>query len=269
MRDALWEQLDRLEKPIIWGTVFVVAAVLVRGELGVHPLDQDWDQVILNIVLLVFTGATVDMAYPRRAILQIDPHVELDRDGLVFFDHAPPRDYLIQVHIVVANVGGRQAVLSSVVLDDFLDRDGHPVRPELNSVAVPAHQYVTSVRYAETFVPGVGWNMDRTNNRDEIEPPFKLGPDDVISLRIRGRAGIDWSNRWDIARLDAVARQLERPIVKVRVVASFRRGGRLTKQRFTFPIRVSGQAAYARKLNQIVANPAMRNRIEPDPIVDY
>src|SRR5207248_10777623 len=111
-----------------------------------------------------------------------------------------PRDFLLQLHVTLVNVGGRKAVLSSVKLADLQDSGGARIQLDELPMPIQAHQLV-SRRY--WTIQGLAQELQ------EVPPPFTLEPDDAVTLRFRVRRGIDWSPRWGLQPLKAIAEQLD------------------------------------------------------------
>jgi hypothetical protein len=78
-----------------------------------------------------------------------------------------------------------------------------------------------------------------------------LGPDEVLALRFRARRGIDWSSRWTLDRLRQAAQSLQRPISNAELLAAYRTGERVERQRIVVAVRTEQQSAYVRDLEQL------------------
>ncbi len=99
-------------------------------------------------------------------------------------------------------------MLSALRLDALLDIHGKEFQIPEFSLPVPAQR----VRQ------GGGWRIEdsvfhRHSYLEFIPGPFMLEPDDVITMRLRARPGIDWSAKWTVARIGQLALSLQNPIV--------------------------------------------------------
>jgi len=194
--------------------VFISLLIGAAVEALRRPTDAAADLIALAV--LVVTGLTLILVAPRQARLSVDRQEELGLDDLIFYLYPRPGemaagvipgDYLLQLHVAIANVGGRKAVLSVLRLDEFLDVRGQPVR--LPDISLPIVGMKAEVRHG--WVDGI-----RHSERWKVMPPYLLEPDDVITVELRARRGIDWSPRWDCAAVKEVAEALQSTISKAR-----------------------------------------------------
>ena len=73
---------------------------------------------------------------------------ELGIDDLIFYVYpnqstdsvAVPRDFLLQLHVAVANIGGRKLVLSALRLTHFSDEEGHSIALPDTPMPLNAHR---------------------------------------------------------------------------------------------------------------------------------
>ncbi|MCC6792065.1 MAG: hypothetical protein IT336_10275 [Thermomicrobiales bacterium] len=111
-------------------------------------------------------------------------------------------------------------------------------------------------------------NAEKFSIREELPGPFVLAPDDVITIRVRARFGIDWSERWTIDVLREFAAELDRPIVFAELEAAYRRSDTLVRQRYTVPIDVVQQELYLEALRRSTRDFSFRPNYERQPIWD-
>ncbi len=136
------------------------------------------------------------------------------------------------------------------VREALLDRDGVEIRiPEF---ALPV--------LAQRVRQGGGWRItDNVMNKhsflEYIPEPYVLEPDDVITMRLRARPGIDWSERWTLDKFNELATGLKRPIGAVRVVAIYRRGHHVVRQPFVIKdLTVLQQEIYVSRIRELTNN---------------
>jgi hypothetical protein len=170
----------------LWGLILAAATVsgiysYSRGQLG------SW---LIDFAVLLIAGWTLQLTLPKPAKLWVERQDELNLSDLIFFvveetnEHpAMPRDFLLQLHVAVINVDGQNGVLSALKLEHFLDKYGRQIRPYQLPFPIEASQVVTEKT----------WELTRPVFRlIETPPPFVLEPNDVLTLRLRARRGIDW-----------------------------------------------------------------------------
>jgi hypothetical protein len=92
---------------------------------------------VLTVPVLIVAGLTLWQALPKPAQLVLVRQDELKLDDLIFFvvpqpnpanEQQVPRDYLLQLHVAVCNVGDKKAVLSRVRLEGFRSPERDPLR---------------------------------------------------------------------------------------------------------------------------------------------
>jgi len=231
------------------GTVAIVASVI----FGIESIEAartghvEWGAYWLTVPVLAVATATLIATLPRPARLIVQRQDELGLDDLIFFlvddqGQQIPRDFLLQLHVAVINVGGRNAVLSTLNLTQFFDASGSPV-------AVPELPMVLSAQMArQTQTYG---NQGLMVQVDLIPGPYVLEPDDVITLRFRARRGIDWQPGWTLNRIQQLAEGLARPIASCNVRAVYRRGHEVLTPDFRLAVRTVQQAIYADALTTL------------------
>src|SRR2546428_11901101 len=107
----------------------VLLGISVRSAQSAH---MDWAGYQLTGAVVSLAFATLLATLPSPAQLWIERQHELGVDDVIFYiyDEHPvgqvPRDILFQVHIAVANMGGRKAVLSVLQVEAVLDGAGKP-----------------------------------------------------------------------------------------------------------------------------------------------
>lgn len=97
-------------------------------------------------------------------------------------------------------------------------------------------------------------------------PPLTLEADDVVTLRFRCRRGIDWSPRWTLEEIRRLIESLDRPIVRGRVRAIYRRGTKVVTGRYTIPIQTVKQAEFVARLRALTNDLTVRPAIPPQVI---
>jgi hypothetical protein len=224
-----------------------VLAVLGYGEAAVF---------VLTVAVLLVAVVTLLAVTPRAAELVVQRQEELGYPDLIFYgsaDDETPRDFLLQLHVAVANVGGRKAVLSRLDLEELQDASGHAIHPLEMPWPLAAQIYRQTMSYRIEH-----GHMDKVYNNEIGGPPLTLGADDVVSLRFRCRRGIDWSPRWTLEEIKKLIDSLERPIVRGRVRAIYRRGTRVVTSRHTIPIQTVKQAEFVARLGALTSDLTVR-----------
>jgi len=218
---------------------------------------SDIGLLALNLVLLLVTATTLELTIPEPAHLTLDSQTELEFNDLLFFvegdsSDGQPRDILVQLYVAVGNVGGTTAVVSSVELVALLDGANRPV-DLIGLGKVEAATYTKVVRWVDAGDVGTGvWkSSERFQVREQDYGPYVLAPNDVISVRLRRRLGIDWSAQWDVVQLKAFYDATAHPITQAKVIAKYRRADTYVNQVFVVPIRVTQQMLYRQALENI------------------
>jgi hypothetical protein len=215
-----------------WVTPVLVVGVLATSVVAIGysiATGEEIATVVLSVPVLMLSAATLWLALPRPARLILIRQDELELDDLIFFLYplgsaakAIPRDYLLQLHVAVCNVGDRKAVISAIRLKGFFTEDGtRAALPDAPQV-LAGHQWVQRSGWV---IAGQG--MTHRMEANSVPPPYVLEPDDVVTVRFRTRRGIDWSPQWDLAALRSFCELLEAPIVREALEPRLhRRGGR-------------------------------------------
>jgi hypothetical protein len=105
--------------------------------------------------------------------------------------------------------------------------------------------------------------MSKHQYMEYIPGPSVLDPDDVITMRLRARPGIDWSAKWALTELKAFYDAINtRPVKSIRVSAIYLYANRLKSQTFDITdLAVVNQGEYANALKAITADFA----VQPNP----
>jgi hypothetical protein len=242
--------LRRLLAPL--ATVCVIAAVagfLIARYSSITGYEAA--TLVISLVILAVAFTTLWYTMPRAARLTIDRVDEFEREDLLFFiypkpnptgEREVPRDYLLQLHVAVSNLGGRKAVLSSISLDRFRTESGETIHlPESTGV-------IWGMQWQQRY----GW-ADATFHHENFNVlgPYILEPDDVIVIQFRTRRGIDWSSRWTTQTLREFCKPLTSPIVEAEGEMAWRRAGEVVRERFVIPMRVMQQAEYVQLVQDL------------------
>jgi hypothetical protein len=241
--------------------IFVVLLVAAAAWLVATAQVEDAN-VLLSLAVLAVGVVTLIAVVIRPARLFVERQNELGLEDLLFMDYDPPTEYLLQLHVAVANVGGRKAVLSGLFLDEFLAEDGSKAQPSEIPSPLAAQLFSQSTRY-RIRSDGVSYREELT---EMSHPPLVLEPDDVVTLRFRARRGIDWSARWTLEELKALADSLRRPIVRARVRAVYRSGRNVVVDRFEVGVRTVRHAEYVDDLRRVTADFTVRPVVAPHAI---
>lgn len=266
-----WFDIGRNLPWYFWLGVLISVLFLVLSLQSARSGHLDWATYQFTASVFAIAFATLLAALPSPAQLWIERQHELGVDDVIFFiSYDPPigqtpRDILFQVHIAVANMGGRKAVLSRLTLGRVLDGAGQ-------SIAIP--EFTLPVQ-AQRVKQGSGWRivdnvMHKHNYLEFIPGPYLLDPDDVITMRLRARPGIDWSAKWSLKQLKAFYDALNnRPIKSLEVSATYRYANRLKTDNFVIKdITVLQQQQYLEALKAITNDFAIRPNALERPITD-
>jgi hypothetical protein len=220
--------------------------------------------LVLTVPVLLVAVVTLVAVTPGRAELVVQRQEELNLTDLIFFgsaDNEIPRDFLLQLNVAVANVGGRKAVLSRLDLEELRDGDGHVVKP----LDMPFPQGAQIFRQTMTYRIEHGL-LDRVINNEIGAPPLTLEPDDVVTLRFRSRRGIDWTlPRWDLQQIRTLVESLERPVTMARIKATYRRGARIVTSHHDVSVETTKQTEYVTRLRTLTNDLTVRPAIAPQP----
>ncbi len=249
--------LDRLraQRWVLLVALLALLALTVVATIGLMLAgEKDLANVVLAIAVLVVAVATLLVAVPVPARLHFEKEDRPGSPDLIFFLWSSPgpasvqwpRDFTLNIDVVVINVGGRKTVLSYLGLVEFLGPTGERIVPH----TMPTPLYATLIRQRRGFVStgGVGGLHFQT---DQDPGPFVIAPDEAITLRVRWRGGIDWTTRWNLQETGVLGRSLEHPITKARIEAAYRRGTEKVKEEFVLPVSVEQQELYQEQLRSL------------------
>jgi hypothetical protein len=172
-------------------------AVVVGTGLWVGYTQGDWGTWALTASVLVVAALTLDAMVLHPPRLWISKPDELGYTDLIFYlydheGHRVPVDYLLQLHVLLGNTGGKKAVITRVQVTGFKGPSGENIHlPELPKT-IGGHHYSTWTSWRD---------ISPSFDRRAVPPPFMLAPNEVLVLRFRGRRGIDWSTKWDLEKL--------------------------------------------------------------------
>jgi hypothetical protein len=231
-----------------WWLWFLIA-VLGAAAMGVAidralVTGQEVASVALSIPILIVATLTLWFTIPKPARLKVESMSEAELTDLIFYVYPEPNqsgqqqipvDYLLQLHVVVSNLGDRKAVLSAIQLEGFRNAAGAVVHlPD-------APETIGGIRWIQQS----GWvNSQRHFQNITEPPPYILDRDELIVIRFRARRGIDWGGRWDLDALRSFCEPLRSPIVTAFGTIIWRRAGTVVREAFDVPMQVAQQAEY-------------------------
>jgi hypothetical protein len=186
-------------------------------------------------------------------------------DDLIFFvvpqpnpgnEQQVPRDYLLQLHVAVCNVGDKKAVLPRVRLEGFRSRDGEPL------TLPDAPSSLDGAQWSQHL----GW-VDGQAHHENVRslPPYVLDRDDVITIRFRCRRGVDWSERWTLDELRRIHDALRRPFAYAHGSMAWRRGQEVITEPFEVELSVQQQDLYVRTITDITERFTQRPPVPEHP----
>jgi hypothetical protein len=242
---------------------WLIAAAAVVGAAVLTLIGHvDWAILVITVAVLGVGLATWSATVPRPAELWVERQGELKIDDLIFYvtNQPPqpgqvqvPRDFLLQTHVAACNVGGRKAVLSVLTLEAFQDANGQAIiLPTLN---LPIQARIVRSRSGFSMFGNVG---DRIFQIEQTSLPVILEADEVVTVQLRTRGGIDWSDAWDLARIRELEASLQRPIKRALVRAIYRRGKTLVQQDFTIELSVLQQELFRTQLRALTTDLTVR-----------
>ncbi len=243
--------------------IYVIVPLALSSVLAVTG-HADFATLVVTVFVLVVAVVTLVTVTPAQAELIVQRQDELGLTDLIFYgsaDSETPRDFLLQLHVAVANVGGKKAVLSRLDLEELRDAGGEVVRPLDMPFPLGAQVFRQTMSYRIEH-----GRMDRVINNEVGSPPLTLEPDDVITLRFRCRRGVDWSlPRWSVDEIGRLVRSLEHPIVRAHLKATYRRGTRLVTSYHDVAVTAAKQAEYVSRLRTLTSDLTVRPDIGPQP----
>ncbi len=237
---------------------FLYLVFLILATVWLAGQNLSLANLFITVVVLVIAVATLDAMTPKPAKIWVERQHELGLSDLLFFDRDIPTDFLLQMHVAVANVGGRKGILSGLFLDDLLDGQGHSIR--LHRLPYPLAAQVA--RQTTRYMIGKEGFAYQEYATEIGGPPLILEPDDVITLRFRARRGINWADDWTLDEIKKLAASLARPVVKGRIRAVYRRGRSVESRVFTVDCSTVGQDLYLERLKNLTSSLTVRPAIE-------
>lgn len=236
-----------------WLALMVLAgAASAFGVVRAAATGQEIATVALSIPILSVALLTLRYTVPRPARLTVDRLDEAGLTDLIFYIYplqddpergeVQPGDYLLQLHVAVANLGDRKAVLSIIRIDGFHNSAGEIVH-------LPGAPHTIE---GARWVQRMGWRGGQFHHENMSEPgPYVLDPDDVIVMRFRVRPGIDWSDRWTLDSLRAFCDPLSDPLCSAFGTVIWRRAGVVVTERFEVSLVVEQQDKYVRQVKDL------------------
>ena len=248
----------------VWPAAAASVAFLALALLSAESGHVDWAGFWLTFVVLSIAVATLLTTLPTAGKLWVARQEELGVDDMIFYVYNEPphgqvpRDILFQVHLAVANAGGRKLVLSSLRLEKLIGISGAEIR--LPGLSLPVE--------ARRIKQGAGWRiednvMHHHNFLEFIPVPHLLEPDDIITMQLRVRPCIDWSANWSVDRLRTMADALQDPVSRLEVRGLYRLGSRLVDDTFSIEgLAVLQQDLYRRRLGALTHGFASRPQVD-------
>ena len=262
---SAWASRMRGRWPLFWITVAAALGVGVVGLLvarGDVVESADLPSLVVGLLAVAVALLTLKYVAPRPARVLVMRQDELGFSDLIFYmyqsgDQQVPRDYLLQLHVAVANVGGRKAVVSKVEIDTFHGSDRSPRQLPDAPTAIRASQ----------FYQQHGWRNHKyfTENVSR-SGPWLLEPGDVITLRFRARRGIDWSARWTLASLRSFGESVEQEFVAASGCVTWREGRHTNLDRFEVAVESVQQHEYVNALREITQEFTIRPSVDEQRI---
>lgn len=220
---------------------------------------------VLTVPVLFVAGLTLWQALPKPAQLVLVRQDELEIDDLVFYvvpqpnpqnEQQVPRDYLLQLHVAVCNIGDKKAVLSRVRLEGFRGAQGE-------ALSLPdAPTWLDGAQWSQHL----GWVNGQMHHQNLWSPPpYVLDRDDVITIRFRTRRGIDWSEHWTLEELRRIHDTLQRPITAAYGHMAWRRGKEIVTKPFEVALSVQQQDLYVRTIGDVTKQFTHRPGIPQHP----
>lgn len=232
---------------LLWFTVLLVIPATAGW---IWHTSGDWGTWLLTVTVLCIAAWHLDASLLTPPDIWISRPDELGHTDLIFFlyEHEGfqvPRDYLLQLHALLGNMGGKQTVITSIKITAFKTSDGETVNlPDL-SAEIGGHMYSTWTSWRE-----MGSSFDRRID----PPPFVLAPNDILIVRFRGRRGIDWGTRWTLDRLRAHHTALAAAPAEAIIEVIYRWGRHKKVVTKGIPIEVAQHEQYVNQLRILTSN---------------
>lgn len=234
----------------------VLMAIVLTGLISIQA-NIGFQSLVLDVMPVGLALVTLYYVIPKRASITVERQEELEISDLIFFlyqedDRRIPRDYMFQLHVAVANLGGRKAIVSKVRLQELLDSEEHVVSLPGCPKTFNAAEY-----HARSGYRNGDWFFENVN----VPGPWLLDPGDVITLRFRIRRGIDWSESWDLCKLRELCDALSREIIRGRGEVIWREGGKVRVSAFEVPVESVQQWEYVAAVRALTEDFTVRPRI--------
>jgi hypothetical protein len=244
---------DRVAAFIGVAALLAVVYLVVRDHLQSH---QGMPDAIVSFLILAVAAATLYIAWPRAARLVVIKPDELEVTDLIFFedaDDSPAFDYMLQLHVAVANVGNRKGILSKIRIDGFINDTGRKLVLPLGPSMIEGATWTRRSGFV---------NFARHDENLAEYPPLVLEGDDVIVMRFRQRRGIDWSPAWDLDELQQLRDVFRRPVVKAYGIIIWRAGEKVQTDTFEVAVTCEGQPLWLQRLDGVTEDMTVRPPFE-------
>lgn len=219
---------------------FSIGVALDRAVMS----GQEIATVTLSIPILIVAALTLWFTIPKRAKIKVERFSEADLTDLIFYTYPQsdsrveleqPVDYLLQLHVVISNLGDRKAIVSAIRVEGFRNNKGDVVHlPD-------ASETIGGMRWVQQS----GWVNHQMHFQNISDPPpYVLDHDDALVIRFRVRRGIDWSSRWNLEALHSFIEPLRDPIVSAFGIVIWRRAGEIICEQFDVEVTVKQQSQY-------------------------
>lgn len=220
----------------------------------IHQKRSDLANFGLTFAILIIGALTFLNTLPKKAKIEVTHLDELETDDLIFYIHPNPnpanepqvpRQYLLQLHVAVSNVGDRKAILSAIRLEGFCSNTGETIH-------LPGAKEIIE---GERWQQQSGWINGQSHFQNiSIQPPYILDRDEAVVIRFRTQRGISWGNTWSLDRLRTFVQPLENPIVSAFGTVIWRRAGKIVCEPFKVEMKVNQQEDYVRLVKELTTD---------------
>ncbi len=255
--------VNRRRSVLVLAAAIVIVALVVFVVAGESLQRSDAPGLVIAGAGLGVALVTLWFVVPTPARVIVDRQDELQLTDLIFYLYEDgalgkvPRAILLQLHMAVANVGGRKAVVSRVRIDRLVNDEGEEV------VLPGVPQQIRAAEYRQR----TGWrNHERYFENETSGGPWVLASDDVITLRFRFRRGLTWEPAEDLDHLRAYADALRSPIRRAEGTVTWRQGGSVRHDQFQARLETKQQAEYTTALDALTEHFTTRPDVPPRPI---
>lgn len=228
-----------------WNLLLAFCGICIAiGFTRVFITHQEITSFALTLPVLVVTIMTLRISTPKGAKIEVIHLVSEKLTDLIFFilpksdengGKGQPVQYLLQLQVVLTNVGDRKAIISDIEINGFLNSDGQVIH-------LPgAQDSIGGMRWQQQS----GWiNGARHFQNLTDPPPYVLDRDDAILVRFRTQRGIDWSTHWNIDSLQRFIKDLQLPITGAFGTINWIKAGKTNSQSFCVDMKVEQQEEY-------------------------